>query len=298
MNQEALQSCTKKREIPSVAAEEDDRKPPSRKKLKKKWDWEKPFYYRRDGDKPAFSTLLGVIEGPQEKPDDYVAPIAVAPVAAAAPKKAPTHRTARQIIAAAEADGVDFVAEFTKADLTFKAAKAAKVAEAAVKAAAKAQAQTDMVSSLVNIFKRIDRNVKAGNIVGIMCNGSNLLDGTPSGVVSQVVRANSEKEAAAAAAEARWRVSMDRAKALELQQDAEAQAAVTASLNGLAKAYDGLHGSFLADADAAHQARVMRDHEEAFLESNSSSIPGPPAEPDDFLLDDTDDEEEGSDEEA
>ena len=78
---------------------------------------------------------------------------------------------------------------------------------------------------------------------------------------------------------------------------------MTASLNGLAEAYDGLHGSFLADADAVAQAQVMRPrHEAAFLDSNFS-IPGPPAEPDDFLLDDTDDEdtddeEEGSDEEA
>jgi hypothetical protein len=36
------------------------------------FNWEKPFYFRRDGDKPAFSTLLGVLEGPQEKPDDWV----------------------------------------------------------------------------------------------------------------------------------------------------------------------------------------------------------------------------------
>ena len=40
-------------------------------------NWEKPFYFPRDGDRPAFSTLFGVIEGPQEKPDDYVAPVVV-----------------------------------------------------------------------------------------------------------------------------------------------------------------------------------------------------------------------------
>ena len=40
------------------------------------FNWEKPFYFPRDGDRPAYSTLLGVIEGPQEKPDDYVAPAA------------------------------------------------------------------------------------------------------------------------------------------------------------------------------------------------------------------------------
>jgi hypothetical protein len=41
------------------------------------FNWEKPFYIRRDGDEPAFSTLFGVLEGPQEKPDDYVAPVVV-----------------------------------------------------------------------------------------------------------------------------------------------------------------------------------------------------------------------------
>ena len=93
------------------------------------FNWEKPFYFRRDGDRPAFSTLLGVLEGPQEKPDDYVAPVVA--VAAAAPAAPITLEAA--ILAANQAD-TDVVATVAAE----QAASAKLDADRREKAAAKA----------------------------------------------------------------------------------------------------------------------------------------------------------------